>query len=58
MEGDRIEQVVKMTDLDNEEGLERIYHFLSKMGIKSELKKQGAKPGDRIRIAGKTFIMR
>jgi len=58
VEGDRIEQVVRMTDLDNEEGLERIYHFLGKMGIKSELKKQGAKPGDRMRIAGKTFIMR
>ncbi len=56
--GDRIEQVVKMTDLENEEGLERIYHFIGKMGIKSELRKLGAKPGDRIRIAGKTFLMR
>jgi GTPase len=56
--GDRIEQVVKMTDMENEEGLERIYHFLGKMGINSELKSQGARAGDRIRIAGKTFIMR
>lgn len=58
VQGDRIEQVVKMTDVQNEEGLERIYHFLKKMGIMSELKKQGAKAGDRIRIAGKTFLMR
>jgi GTPase len=59
--GGRIEQVVKMTDItdpDNQEGLERIYHFMSVMGIKDELRKMGAQPGDRIRIAGKTFIMR
>jgi GTPase len=56
--GQRIEQVVKMTDTDNEEGLERIYHFITKMGIRDELRKTGAQPGDRIRIAGKTFIMR
>lgn len=56
--GDRIEQVVKMTDISNEEGVERIYHFLRKMGIKKELQKKGAKPGDRIRIAGKIIIMR
>ncbi|HMR01269.1 MAG TPA: GTPase ObgE [Candidatus Gracilibacteria bacterium] len=56
--GFRIEQVVKMTDETNEEGLERVYHFLRKMGIKKNLQKLGAQPGDRIRIAGKTFIMR
>jgi len=56
--GQRIEQVVNMTDPENEEGLERIYHFLGKMGIKNELKQMGARPGDRIRIAGKTFLMR
>jgi GTPase len=56
--GQRIEQVVNMTDLENDEGLERIYHFLGKMGIKNELKQMGARPGDRIRIAGKTFLMR
>ena len=56
--GDRIEQVIKMTDIENQEGLERIFHFMSKMGIKSSLQRQGAKAGDRIRIAGKTFKMR
>ncbi len=56
--GDRIEQVVKMTDTSNDEGVERIYHFLRKMGIKKELQKMGAQPGDKVRIAGKTFIMR
>ncbi len=58
VKGERIEQVVKMTDVENEEGLERIYHFIGKMGIGGELKKMGARPGDRFRIAGKTFIVR
>lgn len=58
VEGERIEQVVKMTDVENPEGLERIFHFLNKMGINHSLRKQGAQPGDKIRIAGKTFRMR
>ncbi len=56
--GERIEQVVKMTDISNEEGLERIYHFMKRMGIKKELITMGAQTGDRIRIAGKTIKMR
>ncbi len=56
--GERIEQVVKMTDLNNGEGLERIYHFMKRMGIKKELITMGAQTGDRLRIAGKTIIMR
>lgn len=56
--GKRIEQVVKMTDTTNEEGVERIYHFMKKMGIKKELQSLGAKIGDKIRIAGKTFRIR
>ncbi|MBU0667923.1 GTPase ObgE [Patescibacteria group bacterium] len=56
--GARIEQVVKMTDIQNQEGVERIYHFMKKMGIKKELQSMGAKPGDKIRIAQKTFTMR
>lgn len=58
VQGKRIEQVVKMTDTDNPEGMERIYHFLNRMGIKRELIRMGADSGDRIRIAGKTFTMR
>lgn len=56
--GDRIEQVVKMTNITNEEGVERIYHFMKKMGIKKDLQSKGASTGDKIRIAGKIFIMR
>lgn len=56
--GFRIEQVVKMTDIDNPEGMERVFHFLRKMGIMRELKRMGATAGDKLRIAGKTFRMR
>lgn len=56
--GHRIEQLIKMTDLENPEGLERVYHFMSKMGIRHELRRQGAQVGDKIRIAGKTIRMR
>lgn len=58
VKGSRIEQVVRMTDIENPEGMERIYHFMNRMGIQRELVKMGAKIGDRIRIAGKTFKMR
>lgn len=56
--GKRIEQLVQMTDLENPEGVERVYHFLRKMGIRKELQRQGASVGDRIRIAGKTITVR
>lgn len=58
VKGFRIEQVVKMTDLDNPEGMERVFHFLQKMGIIRELKRMGATAGDKLRIAGKTLRMR
>lgn len=56
--GKRIEQVVKMTDLSNPEGVERIYHFMKKMGINNELISLGAQAGDKIRIGDQTFTMR
>jgi GTP-binding protein len=55
---ERIEQMVKMTDIEDPEGLERVHHFFAKLGIRAELRKKGAQPGDRIRVAGKEIIMR
>lgn len=49
---ERFEQLVNMTDLEDPEGLERVYHFLERLGIKHQLRKKGAQPGDRIRIGG------
>ncbi len=47
---ERFEQVVKMTDPENREGMVRVYHFFHKLGIKKALQKLGAQPGDRVRI--------
>lgn len=49
---ERFEQVVQMTDLNETEGRERVYHFLDRLGITNQLRKRGAQPGDRIRIGG------
>ena len=43
---------------ENPEGMERVWHFLQKMGIMRELKSLKAKAGDRLRIAGKIILMR
>jgi len=48
----RLEQVVKMTDLEDREGIERVYHYIERLGIKNELRKRGAQPGDKLRIGG------
>jgi len=48
----RLEQVIKMTDLDDREGIERVYHYIERLGIKNELRKRGAQPGDKLRIGG------
>jgi GTPase len=58
IEGERIEQVVTMTNIGNPEGLERVYHFLNKMGIQKAVKKEKATIFDIIEIAGKKIPYR
>jgi len=48
--GQRIEQLISMTDLKNQEGLERIYHYFEKSGIQKALNRKKAKLGDYVRI--------
>lgn len=58
---DRFEQVVSMTNFDDREGMERVYHFMERLGIKHQLRQKGAQPGDRIRVGGgggKEILMR
>ncbi|MDF2379493.1 MAG: GTPase ObgE [Candidatus Gracilibacteria bacterium] len=43
--GQRIEQIVNMTDVNNPEAMMRVDDVLFKMGIAKELKKQGAQDG-------------
>lgn len=56
--GSRIEQLVIMTDTHNLEGLERIYQYLEKVGIKRAVEKQGARLGDTLRIKEKNIPYR
>ena len=56
--GERAEQLINMTDLKNDQGLERIYYFLNKMGIQKALKREKAVDGDIIEIADKKFPYR
>ncbi|MDP3975760.1 MAG: GTPase ObgE [bacterium] len=48
--GKRIEQIVNMTNFDNREASHRVHDVLYKKGILKELKKLGAKDGDKLLI--------
>lgn len=50
VEGFRIQQIVRMTNLDLDDAVNRVYDVMSKMGIYNELKRKGAKNGDIIKI--------
>jgi len=56
--GKRIEQLISMTDLKNQEGLERIYHYFEKSGIKKEIDRKKATLGDYVRIKDRTIPYR
>lgn len=51
--GKRIEQLIVMTDINNIEGLERMYHFIERLGIKRAVESCGAEIGDVIKIKDK-----
>lgn len=48
--GQRISQIVNMTDFNNREGIMRVYDVMRRMGIEKELKKLGIEEGDLVRI--------
>ncbi len=51
--GKRIEQLIVMTDINNIEGLERMYHYIERLGIKRAIESKGAEIGDMIKIKEK-----
>ncbi len=55
VEGRRIEQISRMTNLDQEEAIQRLYDVLQKMGIQSEIRRRGAKHGDILKIGPHFF---
>ncbi|MGE5398383.1 MAG: GTPase ObgE [Chitinophagales bacterium] len=53
--GERIERLVAMTDLDNDEALARFQRTIKRMGLEDALRERGAKTGDPVRIKDLEF---
>jgi len=54
----KLERIVSMTDLENEEALGYLMHRFKKMGIADRLKKRGIKEGSTIIIGNLVFLLR
>lgn len=54
--GAKVEKFAIRTDLSNPHGVHRMRDILKKMGVDKELRRAGAKEGDKIKIAGKDFV--
>lgn len=55
--GDKIERFAIRTDFSNPFGVARFRDILKKQGIDKELKRAGAIEGDKVKVAGKEFIL-
>jgi GTP-binding protein len=53
VDGPRLNQIVAMTDLKNQEATARVQDVLKKFGVERELRRLGAEPGAKLEIAGK-----
>jgi GTP-binding protein len=53
--GNRIEKLVAMTNLDNEDALQRFQRTITHMGLEDALRARGIKPGDTVRIMDLEF---
>ncbi len=56
--GAKLEKLLKMTKLNESEGVRRLARKLNKMGVEDALEKAGAKPGDEVRILEFIFIFK
>jgi GTPase len=50
LQNPRLEQMVRQTEIDNEEARERIYDVLRKWNVLKKLEQAGAHPGDKLKI--------
>lgn len=53
--GKRIENLLIMSNLDQEESLQRFQRICQKIGLEEELQRKGIKPGDTVRIIDLEF---
>lgn len=56
--GNKLERMVVRTDFQNEQAVGRLYKVMKRMGVWAELRKKGAKEGDKVEIAGKIIEYR
>ena len=52
---EKVEKLAAMTNFDQAEGLRRFQNILKKMGVEKELMRQGAEPGDTVKIKNFEF---
>lgn len=50
--GSGIERLIAMTDMESEEGVQRLQRSLERMGLFAALRERGVKEGDHVRIHG------
>ncbi|MBA4370693.1 MAG: GTPase CgtA [Coriobacteriaceae bacterium] len=55
VEGANVERMVIMTEMDNPEGLAFLQRRLARAGVERALEEEGARQGDEVTIAGRTF---
>lgn len=55
VKGSKIDRFAGRTDYENEEAVQRLRTIMRKIGIIHELRRQGAKPGDTIRLSTGSF---
>ena len=53
--GKRVERLVAMTNLENEEAIRYLHRRLVRLGVMEELEKRGIMPGDTVRIGEMEF---
>lgn len=56
VKGTKVERLAAMTNFDQREALKRFQNILKKMGVEKELARQGATPGDTVRIGKVEFF--
>jgi GTP-binding protein len=56
IKGAKVERLAAMTNFNQEEGARRFQNILKKMGVEKELLRQGAEPGDTVRVGSREFF--
>jgi GTP-binding protein len=54
--GSKVERLAAMTHFDQQEAVKRFQNILKKMGVEKELARQGAQPGDTVKIGKVEFF--